>query len=137
MPVSGHPIPRPQRQRPDTMGCAVEASPKRLRHHLRRPDADEGQLIMKPPLTPLIGPTQAKRSRGGDADLWRGDLARIGSTGGWLWPTACRYLVVVPRGRYGARSDAAAGGRCGCPLVLGADGGGRHWQAGPTEDPLQ
>src|SRR5215204_619328 len=57
MPVSGHPIPRPQRQRPDTMGCAVEASPKRLRHHLRRPDADEGQLIMKPPLTPLIGQT--------------------------------------------------------------------------------
>src|SRR5829696_4524837 len=61
MPVSGHPIPRPQGQRPDTMGCAVEASPKRLRHHLRRPDADEGQLIMKPPLTPLIGQTLTGR----------------------------------------------------------------------------
>src|SRR5215204_7813704 len=37
---------------------AHEASPKRLRHHLRRPDADEGELIMKPPLTPLIGQTR-------------------------------------------------------------------------------
>src|SRR5829696_1090249 len=62
MPVSGHPIPRPQRQRPDTMGCAVEASPKRLRNHLRRPDADEDQLIMKPPLTPLIGQTRGKKA---------------------------------------------------------------------------
>jgi hypothetical protein len=26
------------------MGDEVEASPERLRHHLRRPDADEGQL---------------------------------------------------------------------------------------------
>jgi hypothetical protein len=39
------------------MGNKVEASPERLRNHLRRPDADEGQLIMKPPLTPLIGQT--------------------------------------------------------------------------------
>ena len=37
------------------MGNEVEASTERLRNHLRRPDADEGQLIMKPPLTPLIG----------------------------------------------------------------------------------
>jgi hypothetical protein len=36
------------------MGNKVEASPERLRNHLRRPDADEDQLIMKPPLTPLI-----------------------------------------------------------------------------------
>jgi hypothetical protein len=57
MPVSGHPIPRPQRHRSDTMGNEVEASTERLRNHLRRPDADEDQLIMKPPLTPLIGQT--------------------------------------------------------------------------------
>jgi hypothetical protein len=57
MPVSGHPIARPERNRSDTMGCAVEASPERFRHHLRRPDADEERLIMKPPLTPLIGQT--------------------------------------------------------------------------------
>jgi hypothetical protein len=36
------------------MGNEVEASPERFRNHLRRPDADEDQLIMKPPLTPLI-----------------------------------------------------------------------------------
>ncbi len=36
--------------RSDTMGNEVEASPERLRNHLRRPDADEDQLIMKPPL---------------------------------------------------------------------------------------
>ena len=35
------------------MGNKVEASPERLRNHLRRPDADEDQLIMKPSLTPL------------------------------------------------------------------------------------
>ena len=57
MPISGHPISRPQRHRLDTMGNEVEASPERLRNHLRRPDADEDQLIMKPPLTPLIGQT--------------------------------------------------------------------------------
>jgi transposase-like protein len=34
-----------------------EASPERLRRHLRQPDADEEQLIMKPPLTPLLGQT--------------------------------------------------------------------------------
>jgi hypothetical protein len=51
MPVPGHPIPRPERDRSDTMGCAVEASPERLRHHLRRPDAGRrATLIMKPPL---------------------------------------------------------------------------------------
>jgi hypothetical protein len=36
------------------MGNEVEASTERLRNHLRRPDADEGKLIMKLPLTPLI-----------------------------------------------------------------------------------
>jgi putative transposase len=41
----------------NTMGYEVEASPERLRNYLRRPDADEDQLIMKPPLTPLIGQT--------------------------------------------------------------------------------
>ena len=46
MPVSGHPIPGPERDRSDTMGHAVEAGPERLRRHLRRPEADEGQLIM-------------------------------------------------------------------------------------------
>jgi hypothetical protein len=56
---SGHPIPRPQRHRSDTMGNEVEAGPERLRNHLRRPDADEDQLIMKPPLTPLIGQTRS------------------------------------------------------------------------------
>ena len=39
MPVPGHPITGPQRHRSDTMGRAVEASPERLRHHLRRPHA--------------------------------------------------------------------------------------------------
>ena len=41
------------------MGNEVEASPERIRNHLRRPDADEDQLIMKPPLTPLIRQTPA------------------------------------------------------------------------------
>jgi hypothetical protein len=67
------------------MGNEVEASHERLRNHLRRPDADEDQLIMKPPLTPLIGQTLHKRRPGGtlrrtarvleayDVDLRAGD----------------------------------------------------------------
>jgi hypothetical protein len=39
------------------MGIELEASPERLRNHLRRPDANKDQLIMKPPLTPSIGQT--------------------------------------------------------------------------------
>jgi len=42
------------------MDDTVEASPERLRHHLRRPDAGQGELIMKPPLTPLIGYTRVR-----------------------------------------------------------------------------
>ncbi len=38
-PVPGHPITGPQRHRTVTMGRAVEASPQRLRRHLRRPHA--------------------------------------------------------------------------------------------------
>jgi hypothetical protein len=45
------------------MGNEVEASPERIRNHLRRPDADEGQLIMKPPLTPLVGQVRARGER--------------------------------------------------------------------------
>ena len=56
MPVPGHPVPGPQGHRSDTMGDAVEASPQRLRHHLRRPHAGRREpLNMKPPLTPFVG----------------------------------------------------------------------------------
>jgi transposase-like protein len=44
----------PKGHRSDTMGHEVQTSPERLCNHLRRPDADEGKLIMKLPLTPLI-----------------------------------------------------------------------------------
>jgi putative transposase len=47
----------PKGHRSDTMGCAMEASPERVRHHLRRPDAEGGEPLMKPPLTPLPGQT--------------------------------------------------------------------------------
>ena len=52
--VPGRAVAGPQRHRSDTMGGAVEASPERLRHHLRRPHArGREQLKMKPPLTPF------------------------------------------------------------------------------------
>ena len=38
---------------------AHEARPERVRHHLRRPDPPGRKLIMRPPLTPLIGQTPA------------------------------------------------------------------------------
>jgi hypothetical protein len=47
-PLPGHPIPRPQRHRPDTMGRTVETSPQRLRRHLRRSHAGRRRkLIME------------------------------------------------------------------------------------------
>ena len=47
------------------MGNEMEANPERL----RRPDADEDQLIMKPPLTPLAGQTRA--------GSWRADIPDV------------------------------------------------------------
>ena len=41
VPLPGHPIARPDRPRPGTMGDPLEARPQRLRHHLRRPDRPE------------------------------------------------------------------------------------------------
>jgi hypothetical protein len=55
--VGWSPNPWTPKAQSDTMGNQVEARPERQRNHLRRPDADEDQLIMKPPLTPLIGQT--------------------------------------------------------------------------------
>jgi len=57
MPLPGHPITGPQGDGSDTMGGAVEASPQRVRDHLRRPDAGRGELLMKTPLTPFAGQT--------------------------------------------------------------------------------
>ena len=37
MPLPGHPIAGPDRQRQGTMGHEVEAGPERVRHHLPRP----------------------------------------------------------------------------------------------------
>ncbi len=44
-PLPGHPVTGPQRHRADTMGRAVEASPERVRHHLRRPHAGRGEPL--------------------------------------------------------------------------------------------
>ena len=58
-PVPGHPFAGPQGHRSDTMGSAVEASPERIRYHLRRPHAGRrGPLKMKMPVTPLAGQSQ-------------------------------------------------------------------------------
>src|ERR1700752_3464290 len=39
MPILGHPVAGPDRDRPEAMGHALEASVERLRDHLRRPHA--------------------------------------------------------------------------------------------------
>lgn len=46
MPVPGHQIAGPERHRPDQVGSTVEASPERVRHHLRRPYASGGDKLM-------------------------------------------------------------------------------------------
>src|SRR5215212_3492618 len=47
MSLPGHPIPGPDRERPDTMDHEVEAGAQRVRHHLRRPLAGSRNLLMK------------------------------------------------------------------------------------------
>lgn len=45
VPVPGRAVTGPQGHRSDTMGRAVEARPKRVRHHLRRPHARGGEPV--------------------------------------------------------------------------------------------
>src|SRR5215212_2588437 len=47
MSLPGHPIPGPDRERPDTMDHEMEAGAQRVRHHLRRPLAGSRNLLMK------------------------------------------------------------------------------------------
>ena len=62
----GQPVAEPRRDRSDTMGCAVQSGPERLRRHLQRPHAGRRRtLIMKTPLTPLIGETPTPPQQSG------------------------------------------------------------------------
>jgi putative transposase len=47
VPLRGHQVTRPHRARPGTMDDAVEASPQRVRGHLRRPLAASRNLLMQ------------------------------------------------------------------------------------------
>ena len=47
VPLPGHPVPRPHRDRPSPMDDALEASPQRVRHHLRRPVPGRRDLLTK------------------------------------------------------------------------------------------
>jgi putative transposase len=47
VPVSGHPIPRPDRRRQGPMGNALEARPQHPRHHLRRPVPGRRELKIR------------------------------------------------------------------------------------------
>jgi len=45
MPILGHPIARPDRDRPEAMDDALETSTERLRDHLRRPYAGQREQL--------------------------------------------------------------------------------------------
>ena len=64
MSLSGHPIPRPDRERPGTMDHKVETSAQRVRHHFRRPLAGSRNLLMNPPETPFPLQTRGLVMRG-------------------------------------------------------------------------
>lgn len=67
MPVSGHPIPGPDRERPDTMDHEVETSAERVRHHLRRPLAGSRNLLMTTAgnTVPVTDPRRKEQPQGG------------------------------------------------------------------------
>ncbi len=48
VPLSGHPVPGPDRDRPHQVGDAMEARPECLRHHLRRPVPGRRDLLTQP-----------------------------------------------------------------------------------------
>ena len=52
--VPGHQVAGPQGPGTGTMGHPVEAGPERVCDHLRRPDADRGEPLKKPPVTPFF-----------------------------------------------------------------------------------
>jgi hypothetical protein len=47
MPILGHPITGPDRDRPEMMDDALETSVERLRNHLRRPHAGKRNHLTK------------------------------------------------------------------------------------------
>ena len=47
--LPGHPVSRPHRDRPGTMGHEMEARAQRFRHHLRRPVPGRRDLLNQPP----------------------------------------------------------------------------------------
>ena len=63
VPLPGHPIPRPDRERQGTMGDEVEARSQRIRHHLRRPDPSGRKLIMRPDQIHRLSDTSRRLSR--------------------------------------------------------------------------
>jgi len=54
VPLPGHPVPGPDRDRPHQVGSAVEARFERFRHHLRRPVPGRRDLLEEPPETPFV-----------------------------------------------------------------------------------
>ena len=54
VPLPGHPVTGPDRQRQGTMGDEVEAGPERVRDHLRRPDQPGRKLTMTRSDPPFI-----------------------------------------------------------------------------------
>jgi hypothetical protein len=71
MPLPGHPVPGPDRDPADKMGRAVEASPERIRCHLRRPVPSRRDL-----LTMTAGNTvrETDPTKAGTKDLTANDL---------------------------------------------------------------
>jgi transposase-like protein len=59
VPLPGHPVPGPDRDRPHPVGHALEARFERLRHHLRRPVPGRRDLLTQMPETPLARQTRS------------------------------------------------------------------------------
>jgi hypothetical protein len=68
VPVPGHPVPGPHRQRPGAADDAVEARAQRFRHHLRRPVPGRRNVLTEPPETPLARQSLAVRAGASRAD---------------------------------------------------------------------
>ena len=76
MPLPGHPIAGPNRERPGTMDDEVETSAERVRLHLRRPLAGSRNLLMKTAgnTVPVTDPRRADSSSNPGCEshrLWR------------------------------------------------------------------
>src|SRR4051812_33965419 len=128
VPVSGHPVTGPDRERQGTMGDEVETRSERVRHHLRRPDPPGRELTMDQIRSTvyLTDPDRHERTRARGLvpwDWWTALLRASGSyDSSWVLMSATQTMVPVKMLRTALRRH-----RCTATVAATPINWGRPW----------